>query len=97
MSNQEIKIELMKKLRYELPVLRARLGISQEKVAELIGISRQTYNAIETGKREMTWPIFLSMVAFFQNNEKTAQMLKQIDDFDEDMKRVLSQTDIVER
>ena len=87
----------MKKLRYELPVLRARLGISQEKVAELIGISRQTYNAIETGKREMTWPIFLSMVAFFQNNEKTAQMLKQIDDFDEDMKRVLSQTDIVER
>lgn len=84
----------MEKLRQELPVLRARLGISQERVAEIIGISRQTYNTIETGKREMTWPIFLSMVAFFQNNEQTAQMLKQIEDFDEKMKRVLTSEDM---
>ena len=84
----------MEKLRQELPVLRARLGISQERVAEIIGISRQTYNTIETGKREMTWPIFLSMAAFFQNNEQTAQMLKQIEDFDEKMKRVLTSEDM---
>lgn len=94
MVNQQIKTELMEKLRQELPVLRARLGISQERVAEIIGISRQTYNTIETGKREMTWPIFLSMVAFFQNNEQTAQMLKQIEDFDEKMKRVLTSEDM---
>ena len=94
MVNQQIKTELMEKLRQELPVLRARLGISQERVAEIIGISRQTYNTIGTGKREMTWPIFLSMVAFFQNNEQTAQMLKQIEDFDEKMKRVLTSEDM---
>ena len=88
--NQQIKSELMEKLRVELPVLRARLGISQERAAEIIGISRQTYNAIETVKREMTWPIFLSMVAFFQNNEQTDQMLKQIDEFEEKMRRVLN-------
>lgn len=81
MINQQIKSELMEKLRVELPVLRARLGISQERAAEIIGISRQTYNAIETGKREMTWPIFLSMVAFFQNNEQTKPMLDQINGF----------------
>lgn len=80
----------MEKLRVELPVLRARLGISQERAAEIIGISRQTYNAIEIGKREMTWLIFLSMVAFFQNNEQTDQMLKQIDEFEEKMRRVLN-------
>lgn len=80
----------MGKLRVELPVLRARLGISQERVAEIIGISRQTYNAIETGKREMTWPIFLSMVAFFQNNEQTDQMLKHIEEFEEKMRHVLN-------
>ena len=90
MINQQIKSELMEKLRAELPVLRARLGISQERAAEIIGISRQTYNAIETGKREMTWPIFLSMVAFFQNNEQTDQMLKQIDEFEEKMRRILN-------
>ena len=69
-----IKEELMSMLRNELPVLRARLGISQAKLAEMIGISRQTYNVIENGKREMTWPIFLSLVAFFQNNEQTGDM-----------------------
>lgn len=90
MINQQIKAELMEKLRVELPVLRARLGISQERVAEMIGISRQTYNAIETGKREMTWSIFLLMIAFFQNNEQTDQMLKQIDEFEEKMRRVLN-------
>lgn len=94
MNNQSTKEELMKKLKCELPVLRARLGISQEKVAEMVGISRQTYNAIETGKRDMTWPICLSMVTFFQNNEQTAQMLKQIDNFNEDMKRILSSESI---
>ena len=87
----------MEKLRCELPVLRARLGISQERVAELIGISRQTYNAVETGKREMTWPIFLAMVAFFQNNEQTKLMLEQIEDFDEKMKCVLNKTNEIDR
>ena len=90
MNNQQTKAELMEKLRCELPVLRARLGISQERAAEIIGISRQTYNAIETGKREMTWPIFLSMVAFFQNNKQTGQMLKQLDEFEEKMKSILN-------
>lgn len=90
MNNRQIKAELMEKLRCELPVLRARLGISQEKAAEIIGISRQTYNAIENGKREMTWPIFLSMVVFFQNNEQTNQMLKKINEFEEKMKSLLN-------
>lgn len=35
-----IKEELMSMLRNELPVLRARLGISQAKLAEMIGISK---------------------------------------------------------
>ncbi len=41
-------------LRKELPVLRAKARISQEDIAEKIGISRQTYSSIETGKREMS-------------------------------------------
>ena len=42
----------------------------------------------------MTWPIFLSLVAFFQNNEQTAQMLKQTEELDEKMKKVLSSESI---
>ena len=61
-SNREKIKEI---LRDELPVLRAKLGISQGTLADRIGISRQTYSSIETGKREMTWTTALALVAFF--------------------------------
>lgn len=46
----------------ELPLLRAKLGISQENLCEIVGISRQTYSGIETKKKKMSWNIFLSML-----------------------------------
>ena len=66
-------------LRNELPVLRAKARVSQEDIANKIGISRQTYSSIETGKREMSWTTFLALIAFFQNNDSTKQMLNSID------------------
>ena len=58
----EQKIYLMKSLTDDLPVLRARLGLSQEELADRIGISRQTYGGIETKKREMNWTIFMALL-----------------------------------
>lgn len=52
----------MELLREELPVLRAKAKVSQEYIAERIGISRQTYSSIETGKRAMTWTTFLALI-----------------------------------
>lgn len=60
----ELKHNLMEQFRNELPVLRARARASQEVIAEKIGISRQTYSGIETGKREMTWTIFFGTISF---------------------------------
>ena len=73
------KRQLILKLSYDLPVLRARLGVSQAELAETIGISRQTYNSIENGKKEMPWTIFLALIAVFQNNEETRKMLSGIE------------------
>lgn len=84
-----IKNELTELLRNELPVLRARLGLSRGKIAELIGISRQSYNTIETGKREMTWSTFMSLLGVFQSNEQTLQMLSQLNEFESKLKFVL--------
>lgn len=66
---------LIKKLTNNLPILRAKLQISQEELASIIGISRQTYLSIETMKRKMSWSTFLTLVLFFGCNEGTATML----------------------
>ena len=60
----------------ELLVLRARLALSQDELSKLIGVSRQTYSAIEAKKRRMTWNTFLSLILVLTLNEKTALMLK---------------------
>ena len=83
---------LINTLRDELPVLRAKARVSQETVAEKIGISRQTYSGIETGKKEMPWTTFMALVAFFQNNEMTRQMVGKIDGFSEKMAEFMDST-----
>ncbi len=88
-SQNELKNRLIEALRNDLPVLRARVGLSQEAIADKIGISRQTYSSIETGKREMAWTTFLALVAFFQNNEQTLPMLKQIEGLLEGVEKIL--------
>lgn len=60
----------------ELPVLRACLGLSQEEVADRIGISRQTYNSIESKRRNLTWSNCISLTTLFASNEKTRKMLE---------------------
>lgn len=75
-SQNDLKRRLINALKNDLPVLRARVGLSQEVLADKIGISRQTYSSIETGKREMAWTTFLALVAFFQNNEQTLPIHK---------------------
>ena len=75
--------ELIDALIIELPVLRARIGASQADISERIGISRQTYNAIENGKKSMSWTVFLVVYAVFSNDERTLQMLNSIDIFRE--------------
>ena len=70
-------------------VLRARLGASQADIAERIGISRQTYNSIETKKREMNWTTFAALIAVFQSNDQTRQMLKGIDGFEDEVVRMM--------
>jgi len=73
-----LKRVLIENLTVELPVLRARCKISQGAIAEKIGISRQTYGMIENRKSEMSWTIFMALVAYFQSNDQTKRMLDQI-------------------
>lgn len=74
----------------ELPVLRAKLGISQEDVSIIVGISRQTYSAIEKKKRRMSWNTFLSLILFYGYNEKTASIVETSGAFPISLKQTLN-------
>lgn len=81
--------ELIKALTLDLPVLRARLSLSQGDIAERIGVSRQTYSGIETGKREMTWQIFMALLGCYFCNDQTLRMLYQKEDFISNVKKIV--------
>lgn len=87
-NQTDTRKELIAKLTYDLPVLRARLSVSQEELAEKIGISRQTYNSIENGKKEMSWIVLMALVAVFQNNVETNRMLLNIEGMKEELSKI---------
>lgn len=61
-----------------LPALRVLAEISQEELSNLLGISRQTYSAIERKIRKMSWSTYLSLILFFDHNKKTHKMLRML-------------------
>lgn len=91
-NEEDCRSHLMETLTYELPVLRARLGISQQELAEKVGISRQTYNNIETGKKKINWLTFNALIAAFESNDETNAMLEKIDGFKNELLIVLGST-----
>ena len=73
MNDKELsckKSELIEELKSVLPILRAAISISQGELAEYIGVSRQTYCALEQGKRDISWNTFLSLFCFLRQMRK---------------------------
>ena len=90
-SIQDIdKEKLIDILTEELPVLRAKIGLSQDDVSGIVGISRQTYSAIETKKRRMTWATFIAVVLFFEQNETTRPLIEGMGAFPDDLRQLLN-------
>lgn len=56
---------MISKLVTNLPALRVLLDITKETLAELLGISRQTYMMIETGKTKLRWDTFVVLRLYF--------------------------------
>lgn len=95
---------LIKNMTDNLPMLRTRLGLSQEELANKIGLSRSTVFAMETNRSKMTWNTFLSLVLLFIKNKNTNKLLNvleiytdELNDFlKEDIDEKQSQTDIID-
>lgn len=72
-------------LTQNLTVLRTKAEISQKELSNLIGVSRQTYSAIERKVRRMAWSTYLSLVLFYDHNQKTHKMIRQLSIFPQEL------------
>lgn len=79
--NEEEKSKLIQRLTEELPALRGAVKASQDEIARAVGISRQTYCAIETKKRKMSWNNYMALVLFFDYNPNSHYTIRQLDAF----------------
>ena len=85
MENNEINREkLIRNMTDNLPMLRTRLGLTQEELADKIGVSRSTILSIENKKREMTWNTVLSLILLFTKNEATNKLLNVLEIYTEE-------------
>ena len=66
---------LMKNMCDNLAVFRAKLNVSQEDLADRLGITRQSVSAFESGHRKLTWSVFLALVLIFFKNKETKRLL----------------------
>lgn len=80
---------LVERMADNLPVLRKKLKLSQEELANIVGSSRYTVMLYETKKRKMPWNIFLTLVLFFDKNEETSPLLKALDIYTEEFERFI--------
>ena len=75
------KSEFVAALSSNLTVLRTKAGVSQEYIANFVGISRQSYGAVERGERKLSWNTYLALILFFDYNEKTHDLLYTLSAF----------------
>ena len=75
------KQQLIARLTKELPALRGAAKATQDEIANAIGVSRQTYSAVEMQKRAMSWNTYMSLILFFDYNPSTHYTIRQLDAF----------------
>lgn len=87
------KEQFIQALTPELALLRAKAELSQEEIANLTGISRQTYGAIERKAKKMSWNTYLSLIFFYDCNQKTRKIIRSLPAFPHKLIAQLNQGD----
>ena len=66
MGGWDRDLHLAEQVKNRLRILRAELAWSQAELAQRLGVSRQTVNAIETGKYDPSLPLAFSLARMFK-------------------------------
>lgn len=83
------KEQLSKALAASLPMLRAKIGISQAELADMVEVTRQTVSAFESEQREMPWNMFLAFMMIFTSNPVTKRLLEAMEIYNEDFSQFI--------
>jgi DNA-binding XRE family transcriptional regulator len=75
------KYELIRRLTVALPALRGAVRATQDEIANAIGVSRQTYSAVESQKKKMSWNTYMALILFFDYNPNSHYTIRQLDAF----------------
>lgn len=87
--------KLIDNMTENLPIFRKKLKLTQEGLAQIIGVSRSSIMQIEKKKRKMTWTTFLALVFLFEKNPETARLLRALDIYTVELDElILLQSDI---
>ena len=76
--NKEYKELCTAILQDSLASLRAKAGLNQEEISSILGMTRQTYHALETGKQQIPWTTFLAFIFFFRELDATKEMINDL-------------------
>jgi len=77
--NNAQKAKLIDNMVTNLPALRRVLGVSQEGLAEMVGLNRSTIAAIENRKRRLSWDTFLALLLIFIKSPATDKLLNAME------------------
>lgn len=87
------KDNLMASMADNLVVLRKKLDLTQAKLADKIGIGRQTLIDIEKKKRPMTWNTFVALLLVFRANNGTSDLLDYFGIYTVELNNYLTSSD----
>lgn len=74
MTNEE-KLSLCRTMASNLSTLREKARLTQDELADKLGLSRQTISAIENEKRDMQWSTFTVLIMYFAANQEIRQIM----------------------
>ena len=73
-----------------LSTLREKLKITQDELADRLGLSRQTISAIENEKRDMQWSTFSVIVLFFSKDDEIKRLMSAMEILDNGVCEILN-------
>lgn len=76
---------LMEEMSRDLLPLRTLLGLTAEEMGNILGVSPSTYKSIESGKRDVTWDMYMALLFVFRYNDRTAAVTDTLGLFPESL------------